>query len=436
MHRVRPVPSSAASRLLQFGRLAGGLVAGMAAEGMRTLASGNVPRAADLLLTTQNAARLAERLSELRGAAMKVGQLLSMEAGDLLPAELASLLARLREDAHRMPLGQVAAVLEQAWGEGWPKRLERFSFQPLAAASIGQVHEALTKDGRHLAIKIQYPGVRTSIDSDVDNVAKLLFLVRALPEQVDVAPLLTEAKRKLHEEADYLREAAHLEAYRKHLGEHPRFLLPEVIHDWTTPEVLTMSYLPGRSLETLEAESREIRNRIATELLELALRELFGWGLVQTDPNFANYRYDQGSGRIGLLDFGAARQYPTERIRVLQRLLTAALKRDTAAIVRAASDAGYLQPNDAKLHREAVTELLLDATEPARQPGRYDFGNPALARRMTERVMAMRLAAHGWRLPPPDLMFLHRKLGGLYMLCSRLQAQVHVRRLLEPYALE
>jgi len=431
MNRIRPIPSAPGSRLLQFGRLAGGLAAGMAAEGVRRLASGRLPKAGDLLLTPQNAARLAERLSELRGAAMKVGQLLSMEAGDLLPAELSVILARLREDAHRMPLGQVASALEQAWGQDWPNRFRRFNFQPLAAASIGQVHEALTKDGRRLAIKIQYPGVRNSIDSDVDNVAKLMSLVRALPDQADMAPLLAEAKRQLHEEADYLLEAAHLDTYRNHLGDHPRFVLPQVIHDWTTPEVLTMSYLPGDSLETLEQECRRTRNRVATELLELAIRELFDWGLVQTDPNFANYRYDRQTQRIGLLDFGAVRDYPAEKTQVLRRLLTAAIKRDTLAIEQAASQAGYMQLDDPRPYREVVTSLLLDATEPARHQGEYDFSNSYLAGRMSQKVLAMRFESRCWRLPSPDLLFLHRKLGGLYMLCARLRTQIPVRRLVE-----
>ena len=436
MNRVRPIPSAPGSRLLHFGRLAGGLAAGMAAEGVRRLASGNLPTAGDLLLTPQNAVRLAERLSELRGAAMKMGQLLSMEAGDLLPAELSAILARLREDAHRMPMEQVVEALEQAWGQDWPKRFKRFSFQPLAAASIGQVHEALTKDGQRLAIKIQYPGVRTSIDSDVDNVAKLLSLVRALPDQVDVAPLLAEAKRQLHEEADYLREAAHLETYRVLLGDHPRFRLPQVIHDWTTTEVLTMSFVPGDSLETLEQNSLQTRNQIATELLELAVRELFDWGLVQTDPNFANYRYDRETGHIGLLDFGAVRHYPNVRTQALRRLLTAAIERDAAAIEQATSDAGYTQPEDPRSYREAVTGLLVNATEPARHTGAYDFATTDLAARMSEKVMAMRFEARYWRLPPPDLLFLHRKLGGLYMLCSRLRAQVDVKRLVLPYLIQ
>ena len=162
MQQQRPVPASRFSRLVQLGRLGSGIAGGVVGEGLRQLGSGNRPKAADLLLTPANARRLAERLAEMRGAAMKIGQLLSMEAGDVIPDPLPDILSRLREQANPMPLGQVADVLDAAWGADWKNRFRRFSFTPLAAASIGQVHEAETKDGRRLAIKIQYPGIASA----------------------------------------------------------------------------------------------------------------------------------------------------------------------------------------------------------------------------------------------------------------------------------
>ena len=164
----------------------------------------------DLVLTPGNVGRLADRLSHLRGAAMKLGQMISMDAGDLLPPELAAILAQLRSQAHRMPPEQLSRVLDSEWGPDWRRRFSRFNATPIAAASIGQVHRATLPDGRELAIKVQYPGVRESIDSDVDNVATLLRVSGVLPRELDLAPLLTEAKRQLHEEADYEREAAQM----------------------------------------------------------------------------------------------------------------------------------------------------------------------------------------------------------------------------------
>jgi predicted unusual protein kinase regulating ubiquinone biosynthesis (AarF/ABC1/UbiB family) len=175
----------------------------MFAEGIRQLARGNCPGPADMFLTPANARRIVDQLASLRGAAMKVGQLLLLDAGDLLPPELAEIPSRLRADARPMPMSEVVAVLEASWGSDWDRHFCQFSFTPLAAASIGQVHSCITADGRRLAVKIQYPQIRNSIDSDVANVATLLRMARLLPAGLDIAPLLDEARRQLHEEADY-----------------------------------------------------------------------------------------------------------------------------------------------------------------------------------------------------------------------------------------
>lgn len=212
------VPSSRISRLARLGSLASGVAGGMLAEGLRQLAQGRRPSVGELLLTPANARRVADQLAQLRGAAMKVGQLLSMDAGDLLPPELSQILARLRADAQPMPMSQLVTVLEANWGKDWTQHFSRFSFTPMAAASIGQVHAAEALDGRRLAIKVQYPGIARSISSDVDNVATLLRLSGLLPASLDIAPLLDEAKRQLHDEADYLKEAGHLGHYRSLLA--------------------------------------------------------------------------------------------------------------------------------------------------------------------------------------------------------------------------
>jgi predicted unusual protein kinase regulating ubiquinone biosynthesis (AarF/ABC1/UbiB family) len=157
---------------------------------------------------------------------MKLGQMLSLDAGDMLPAELTAILARLRDSAHHMPPAQLQKVLAAQWGADWRRRFVHFDPRPLAAASIGQVHRARLPDGRELAIKVQYPGVAESIDADVDNVATLLRLSNLLPASLDIAPLLAQAKHQLHEEADYVREAAQMRRYRDLLAGDPRCLLP------------------------------------------------------------------------------------------------------------------------------------------------------------------------------------------------------------------
>jgi predicted unusual protein kinase regulating ubiquinone biosynthesis (AarF/ABC1/UbiB family) len=429
MTTERRIPASRLGRISRLGRLAGGIASGLVSEGARQVAQGRRPRFNDLLLTPANARRLRDRMSEMRGAAMKVGQLLSMDSGNLLPAEFSEVLKSLREGAHHMPMVQLANVLEESWGEGWEADFKRFHTTPGAAASIGQVHEAVLKDGRHIAVKIQYPGVRRSIDSDVANVATLFRLFRLLPEDIDIDHILDEARRQLHDEADYLKEAEALKQYTMFLDGDDRFRMPAVLDEMTTSTVLSMSYLTGDPIETVEQQADVVRNRVGTDLLELGIREVFNWGLVQTDPNFANYRYQQDTGVIELLDFGATRRYSEQKQQALRDLLAACSDGDDSDVQHAAFDVGYLGDDDPAAYRRAIIDLLRTATEPARAKQDYDFGCSDIAARVSDIVVDMRLNEKYGRMPPVEVLFLHRKLGGLYLLLNRLRVRAPVREL-------
>lgn len=422
------VPSSRIGRLARLGSLASGVAGGMLAEGARQLAQGKKPRMGNLLLTPANAQRVADQLAQLRGAAMKVGQLLSMDAGSLMPPELAEILARLRENARTMPMSQVVEVLETHWGKGWEKHFSRFSFTPAAAASIGQVHRACDKGGRELAVKIQYPGVRRSIDSDVDNVATLLKLSGLLPKNLNVAPLLNEAKRQLHEEADYHHEAQCLQRFRQLLDGDADFLLPEAINALTSTDILVMSWVEGVAVESLDTAPQAVRDRIASRLIGLFFRELFEFRLIQTDPNFANYRYVAEHEQVVLLDFGATRVYPLDTVEAYRDLMQAAVRSDRFAMTAAARAIGYFDEHIHDQQRDAVVDLFALACEPLRHVGRYDFAGSDLPLRLRDAGMKLSMDRDFWHTPPAHALFLHRKLGGLYLLAARLKAQVDVPR--------
>lgn len=425
-----PVPSNRWGRLARLGGLATTVAGGMLAEGARQLGQGKRPKISDLLLTPANVRRVADQLSQLRGAAMKVGQLLSMDAGDLLPPELAQILARLRSDATAMPKRQVVSVLAASWGPGWELRhFTHFSFTPMAAASIGQVHEARLQDGRRMAIKVQYPGVRQSIDSDVDNVAVLLRISGLLPRELDINPLLLQAKQQLHDEADYLQEGAYLQRYAALLDGSADFALPALHADLTTKSVLAMSWVGGVPIEQLVQAPQAVRNRAAELLVKLLLREIFEFQLVQTDPNFANYRYDLVTQQLILLDFGATRPYATAMVENFRHLMVAALAEDATAMADAAIALGYFDGQTQARHRQAVLSLFSLACEPLRFNGAYDFGRSDLALRMRDAGLALGRDRDFWHIPPVNLLFLHRKLGGLYLLAARLNAQVNVQQL-------
>jgi len=367
---------------------------------------------------------------------MKVGQLMSMDAGSLLPPELADILARLREDARTMPMSQVVEVLETHWGKGWEQGFERFSFTPCAAASIGQVHRARTRDGQELAIKLQYPGVRRSIDSDVDNVATLLRVSGLLPKALDLAPLLAEAKRQLHEEADYRREAENLHRFGDLLGNAQDFVLPHAVDALTRSDILAMSWVEGVAVESLadpQAADQALRDRLASLLIGLLFRELFEFRLIQTDPNFANYRFDAASGRLVLLDFGATRPYAEPVVEAYGRLMAGTVRGDRAAMGEAAQAIGYFQEHIHTAQRDAVIELFATACEPLRHPGAYDFGTSDLPLRLRDAGLKLSMERDFWHTPPADALFLHRKLGGLYLLAARLRARVDVAALAAPW---
>ena len=427
--RGRAVPSGRLARLGTFGRLAGGVAGGMLAEGARRLANGERPRLGDLILTPANATRVADRLSHLRGAAMKLGQMISMDAGDMLPPELSTILARLRNQAYRMPPQQLDRVLKAEWGADWRRRFRQFDASPIAAASIGQVHRATLPDGRLLAIKVQYPGVRESIDADVDNVATLLRVSNLLPAELDLAPLLAEAKRQLAEEADYRREGDQMRRYGERLRGDPRYVVPVLDDELTTGSVLAMSFVEGQPIETLTEASAEVRDQAMTALIDLVLRELFEFGVMQTDPNFANYRWQPEAQALVLLDFGATRAVPAATAAAYRRLIEAGLARDRDRIRAIAVETGFLGAHAADAHGSSVDRIIAAIDEAMNRPGPFDFGDRAFVPIVREEARALVADRATWHVPDVETLFVQRKVSGTALLAARLKARVDVRGL-------
>jgi len=424
--RHRAVPSSRIGRLSGFGRLAGGVAGGMLAEGARRVASGERVRMNDLVLTPSNIGRLTERLSHLRGAAMKMGQMLSMDAGDALPPELSDILAKLRDNADFMPPRQLDRVLAEEWGNDWRKKFRRFEPRPIAAASIGQVHRALTRDGRTLAIKVQYPGVAQSIDSDVDNVATLLRVTGLLPKELDIAPLLAAAKEQLHEEADYRREGRMMQRYGELLAGHDAFVVPTLDEELTRDRILAMSYEEGRPVEQLGDQPQEVRDSVFAEVIELVARELFEWGLMQTDPNFANYRYREAGRKIVLLDFGATREVDRQVQHSYRNLLRAGLDRDHAGVRQAAIDAQFMSPAVVEKHGEAIDRMIDIILGEMAKDAPFDFGDRGFVPALRNEGFAIAQDKAIWHIPPAETLFVQRKVSGTALLGARIGAVVNI----------
>ena len=403
------------------------------AEGARRLAAGERLGAAQTLVTGGGARRLAQRLARLRGAAMKLGQLLSLEGEEFLPREAAAALAVLRAGAEPMPLAQLHRVLGREYGKGWRARFERFDDEPVAAASIGEVHRARTRDGREVALKIQYPGVARSIDADVDNVAALLRLLDVLPSGASVDALAAEAKRQLRQEADYLAEARFLARYRKLVADEPQLVVPRVHKDLTTERILAMDYVEGAPLEGVARAPQATRDAIGRLLERLVFRELFEFRVMQTDPNFANYLWDVGAERVGLLDFGATVEFApafVERYRLITRAI---VRGDRGAVRRHAVELGYIAADGSEAQVDAAVEVIMLVCEPLRHRGRYDFAASDLPMRVRELGFDLAFRKGLLRTPPAETMFLHRKLVGAFLLLARIGARVDVRSLVAPF---
>jgi len=424
--RQAAVPVGRVRRSLHLARLAGEVAASTVAAGVGMLARGERPTLPSTLLSPANAQRLVERLSQMRGAVMKVGQLMSMDGDGVLPAHFSQLLSALRNQAHTMPATQLAEVLEQAYGADWHTRFRRFSFAPVAAASIGQVHRAETHDGQVLALKIQYPGVRNSIDSDVANLALLLKTPGLVPAGVDLSEVLNKVREQLHAEADYEAEAQHTTDYRLRLGDHPDFIVPRVHAEHSTAQILAMDFIEGQPLDALmkPGAPQAQKDHVARALCKLAVHEFFQMRLVQTDRN---YLFDANTGRIALLDFGATELVSATRVEQLRELARALRHADRARATAAAMATGVISAADSPAQVSGIMDLLLLIGQPLQAEGVYDFGGSGLIAQAFQQGQAQ-ILGEGYGSPPPaDLLFLQRKFAGTFMLCNRLGAKLDLR---------
>ena len=418
------VPSGRGERIARLGGMVAGMAGEAALEALRR-AAGRAESDGSLVWTEANARRLTETLSDMRGAAMKLGQMLSLHGDDILPPEFSEVLAGLRSQAHFMPRSQVREVLARELGSDWKARFAEFDFEPMAAASIGQVHEATTIDGRAVALKIQYPGVSESISSDVDNLGVLLRVSRLLPVDIDIDPLLAELKRELKREADYRREANSTERYRELVGDDPTVLVPRVHRDLTTVHVIATDRIQARPIEDLRSpeHSQERRDRVGERLLKLVLTELFEFRFMQTDPNFGNYLFDPATERVALIDFGSTRSFDRRFAEAYRAFLIASVDELADQLASVGRRLGFLRGDESPEELEMFGKLCALFTEPLRTRGPYDFAGSGLSRRARDLSLEA-LGRYRLQQPPPEILFLHRKLVGSFLLCSHITARV------------
>lgn len=339
-------------------------------------------------------------------------------------------LQRVQDRADYMPASQRDKVLADNLGPNWRDLYSSFDEVPMAAASIGQVHGAvLKKTGQPVAVKVQYPGVADSIDSDLNNLSLLLTASRLLPRGLYLDKTIANARTELAWECDYIREAECGNRFRDLLRDDPVFLVPEIIPEASARHVLTMERLEGIAVTKIQDFTQEQRNWIGTQILRLCLREIAEFKYMQTDPNWTNFLYNAKTNRLELLDFGASREYPDEFITRYIQTLVAASRNDRDTCHRLSIELGYLTGHESKAMVNAHVTSILTLAEPFMDssPDVYNFSNQTITDRVRGLIPVM---IHERLAPPPEETYsLHRKLSGAFLLCARLGSQVRCKDL-------
>jgi aarF domain-containing kinase len=427
--RESKVPSSRFGRIWNYGGLAAGIMGGAITESIGRAFGGGGE--GSVLLSASNMERLVSKLSKMRGAALKIGQLMSFQDSKMLPPAIQEVLQRVQDRADYMPSWQRDKVLESNLGPNWRDLFEEFEEKPIAAASIGQVHKAVLKEGsRRVAVKIQFPGVADSINSDLDNISILLTATKLLPKGLYLNKTIDNARLELGWECDYEREAMCATKYQELLADEPdTFLVPRVYPEASGKQVVTMDFMDGVGVTRVKSFTQEQKDWIGTQILRLCLREITEFRFMQTDPNWTNFLYNAETNRLELLDFGASREFPEAFVTQYVQLLAAASRSDREALRDLSESLGYLTGHESKTMVDAHIKSILTLAEPFLEsaPEVYDFQDQTI----TERVKALIPVMLNERLaPPPEETYsLHRKLSGAFLLCAKLRSKVRCRDL-------
>ncbi|MGH6889479.1 MAG: ABC1 kinase family protein [Rhizomicrobium sp.] len=410
-------------RLSRFARVSGGL-AGVAARGAgRALGGVRV-------LSEANAADLTAVLGNLRGPVMKIAQFVATVPG-ALPQEVAAPLLSLQTNAPPMGAAFVRRRMAAELGADWEKKFRKFDRTAAAAASLGQVHRAMAKDGRALACKLQYPDMAAAVQSDVRQLKFALRLQRRLDPTIDTREFAHEIAERLAEELDYCREAAHMRLYADMLANCSDIAVPEPVGVLSTKRLLTMTWLEGRPIMEFESAAISARNRIAAALFRAWWRPFARYGVIHGDPHLGNYTV-RGDGGINLLDYGCVRTFPPGFVVGVICLYRALKTRDDGLAERSYRAWGFerVTPELVRVMnmwaRFIFTPLLDNRVR------LVDDGVPAAEYGLKQaNEVHAKLKELGGIRPPREFVFMDRAAIGLGGALIRLGARLNFHRLFE-----
>jgi len=428
---VSELPRKAAVRAVRLASLPLAL-AGRTALGIGKRVGGRPAELVAAEVQARTADQLFKVLGELKGGAMKFGQAMSIfEAA--MPEELAgpyrATLTRLQDAAPPMPASVVHAVLVAELGPRWRQKFVSFEDKPAAAASIGQVHRAVWKDGRDVAVKVQYPGAGHALISDLNQVSRVARLAAGWIPGLDIKPILDELKNRVAEELDYALEAGSQKAFAAAFADDPDFAIPDVVHH--KGNVIVSEWLDGVPLSTIIANgSKEARDSAAALYLEFLLVGPGRAGLLHADPHPGNFRM-LADGRLGILDFGAVNRLPDGLPVEMGQLLTLALAGDAEGLLAGLRRHGFVKAA-IKIDPVGVLAFVEPFIEPLRTDN-FTFTR-AWLRSLTLHIHDPRRRdlMLGLKLNlPPSYLLIHRVwLGGIGVLCQ-IQGEVPGRATLD-----
>jgi predicted unusual protein kinase regulating ubiquinone biosynthesis (AarF/ABC1/UbiB family) len=426
--------SSAIGRFIKLGGLAGRVGASVVTNQVLDLARSDpakqIKKTENLV---RNATRIAETLGELKGAAMKVGQMLSLHEG-ILPPEVADVLRSLQNEAPKVP----AEVMEfeiRGSLDDFDDLFESLDFEAFAAASIGQVHRGTLRDGRPVAVKIQYPLIDHIVKADLDNLKRLIQTTIRLVYDGDVEPIWREVHDRLLEELDYTHEAANIRRMADLHDDVPEIVIPQVVDEATTRNVLTMEFVDGLTGDRACSGEfpQELRNRWGEVLVEFVLRGLLEHRFLHADPNFANFAFRE-DGRVVVYDFGCVKEISAHFARAYAGLLLAVTHRRDTEIPSILHTIGVETVDGDPISRDLTDPYAEMLSIVARTDPPFTFGEDhTLYRQLMDHGMDSWTEAANLRFPE-DAIFINRTLGGHFGNLSNLQATGPWRELIMSYA--
>lgn len=426
-------PAAGAKRFLKMAGMTASLATRFAGHALANgFRNAEQREAARDQLNAKAGAQLAQTLGELKGAVMKLGQIAS-QAADFLPSEIAEPLKKLQKEAQPMSFAVIRQQIERELKKPVTELFRELDPTPYAAASIGQVHRGVLHDGREVVVKVQYPGVAASCDTDLRQLKFALRSARLVKVGKEVLDeLFEEIRARLHEELDYLQEAKNMALFREYYADEPQIVIPATVPEFCGREVLTMVLEPGDHLDTVNAEyDQELRNQLAIRLFHFMCRSLFGLHAVHADPQPGNFAYRR-DGSLVVYDFGCIKRLEPDSIAAYRDTVKAALAENWAGVDIGLIRLGARVPGSAPVEGQFYAEWRRIVMKPFISDAPFDFASstmhkaamakgPEVLKRMDQFQPAVKTA------------YLDRMVGGHYWTLVRLKAQVALAPLLRGY---